>query len=590
MASARFVFLLTLLAIFEAVAVGSRGKSNAVKSPDATRPNIVFILTDDQDVQMGSLDYMPFLRKHMIYQGTSYTRHYCNIALCCPSRVSLLTGRAAHNTNVTDTQPPYGGYPAFVNQLLDGMNHSFNDAYLPVWLQQAGYETYYVGKFLNYHTILNYHTPYAAGWTGSDFLLDPFQYTYYSPIFQGNKNTPILHNGSYVTDLVAEKSLAFIDEAAQAGNPFFLTIAPNAPHAQVDVLDAKHTKFSIPQPAKRHEELFQNIRVPRKANFNPKEPSGASWIRKLDQLTQEQVDANDEWYRARIRCLQAVDEMIDQVFARLEQHGLLENTYIFFSSDNGYHISQHRMFPGKSCPYEEDINVPLIVRGPGVAAGVSIDHPTSHLDLVPTFFSLARIPQRDDFDGAVIPLGAPESSREWQDIRPEHVAVEMWMARSTDEGGLGKPDRHKVDHTYKSLRLVGEGYSLYYSVWCTNEHELYDMAIDPYQMTNLAYPTQAANRTVKIGDQYHQIPELTNRLDSLLLILKSCKGDSCRNPWNELLPNQQASSLKDAMHSRFDGFFAGLPRVQFNQCEAGYILASEGPQYSGETYLNFDDV
>jgi arylsulfatase A-like enzyme len=125
-----------------------------------TRPNIVFILTDDQDLRLDSLDYMPFVRRHLIEQGTFYKHHYCTVALCCPSRVSLLTGRAAHNTNVTDVKPPYGGYPKFVSQ-------GFNDNFLPVWLQEAGYSTYYTGKLFNAHTVDNYHSPYVNGFNGS---------------------------------------------------------------------------------------------------------------------------------------------------------------------------------------------------------------------------------------------------------------------------------------------------------------------------------------------------------------------------------------------------------------------------------------
>jgi hypothetical protein len=80
-------------------------------STDRARPNIVFILTDDQDLHMDSLSYMPNLQEHLIKQGTYFRRHYCTVALCCPSRASLWTGKAAHNTNVTDINPPYGKCP-----------------------------------------------------------------------------------------------------------------------------------------------------------------------------------------------------------------------------------------------------------------------------------------------------------------------------------------------------------------------------------------------------------------------------------------------------------------------------------------------
>lgn len=79
-----------------------------LKEVKGKRPNIVFVLTDDQDVHMESLSYMPFVKKHLMDKGTYYTKHYCTIAICCPSRVNLWTGKTAHNTNVTDVSPPYG--------------------------------------------------------------------------------------------------------------------------------------------------------------------------------------------------------------------------------------------------------------------------------------------------------------------------------------------------------------------------------------------------------------------------------------------------------------------------------------------------
>ena len=129
-------------------------------SQPKTRPNVVFILTDDQDLHLNSLNYMPFLQNHLLEQGTFYKRHFCTVALCCPSRVSLWTGKTAHNTNVTDVNPPYGGFPKFVQQGL-------NDNFLPIWLQEAGYNVYYTGKLFNAHTVDNYHSPHVKGFTGS---------------------------------------------------------------------------------------------------------------------------------------------------------------------------------------------------------------------------------------------------------------------------------------------------------------------------------------------------------------------------------------------------------------------------------------
>jgi N-acetylglucosamine-6-sulfatase len=140
-----------------------------------SRPNFVFIMTDDQDLHLNSMAYMPNVIQSIAYEGTTFNSHYCTVSLCCPSRVSLLTGKLAHNTNVTDIVPPYGeifmklvstpltvtgGYPKFIQQ-------GFNNNYLPVWLQQAGYNTYYTGKLMNAHSTQNWNNPLPGGWNGT---------------------------------------------------------------------------------------------------------------------------------------------------------------------------------------------------------------------------------------------------------------------------------------------------------------------------------------------------------------------------------------------------------------------------------------
>jgi arylsulfatase A-like enzyme len=120
-----------------------------------------------------------------------------------------------------------------------------------------------------------------------------------------------------------------------------------------------------------------------------------------------------------------VDELVDGIFARLEEHGILDNTYVIYSSDNGFHIGQHRLQPGKSCGYEEDINIPLIIRGPRVAANETADIVTTHTDLAPTFLSLLGIPERPDFDGAAFPI-TKSGIAESLNSRREHVNVEYW--------------------------------------------------------------------------------------------------------------------------------------------------------------------
>lgn len=165
--------------------------------------------------------------------------------------------------------------------------------------------------------------------------------------------------------------------------------------------------------------------------------------------------------------------MVDTLFVKLADRNLLDNTYIMYSSDNGYHIGQHRLQPGKECGFEEDINVPLIIRGPGVPAGEVTNIVTSHTDIAPTIFSLIGKTPRKDFDGAAIPVTS--NGLEFaKGKRHEHVSVEYWGFALTE----GEYGGHLYwNNTYKSLRILGAGYNLYYAVWCNNEHELYDLEV-----------------------------------------------------------------------------------------------------------------
>ncbi|KAI0391452.1 arylsulfatase-like protein [Xylariaceae sp. FL0594] len=569
------------------------------------RPNIVFILTDDQDLHMRSLDYMPFVKKHLIERGTSYRKHFCTTALCCPSRVTLWTGKAAHNTNVTDVLPPYGGYPKFIAQ---GLNHN----YLPVWFQEAGYGTYYAGKLFNAHSVDTYNAPFAAGWTGSDFLLDPFTYWYMNSTYQRNRDPPKSYEGRHSVDVLAEKALGFIDEAygessrtKGGGKPFFLGIAPVAPHANIWSPAFKHgnhsnlteVEFSPPVPASRHAHLFSQARVPRTENFNPDRASGGSWIRSLARQGDENVAYNDHFYVQRLRTLQSVDELVDGVVRRLDALGLLDDTYIIYTSDNGYHIGQHRLQPGKQCSFDEDVNIPLVIRGPDVPVNHTTDIVTTHTDMAPTLLGIAGATLRDDFDGLAIPLTALDLE-DAKKQRHEHVAVEHWGFASNEGVVYDWYPRLHYNNTYKALRILGEDYNMHYQVWCNNERELYDLISDPGQMINLMHPDEQ-KRLRHMKDTRQSSSELTvmglplekvvQRLESVLFVLKSCRAESCVDPWRQIHPAGNVASLKEALSPRFDAFYDKRnEKTEFDRCEMGYILDAEGPQFSLPTPLGED--
>jgi len=549
------------------------------------------------------------------------------------------------------------------------VSQGFNDDYFPLWMQEAGYDTYYIGKLFNAQSTSNFNKPYPRGWNGSDFLLDPFTYEYLNATMQRNQERwaedaiheePRSYESLYATDVLVEKSLDFLGQAIaqrkDEGRPFFIAIAPTAPHSNVHInVDLSHGggKYtettavqSPPVPAKRHEHLFENVVVPRTPDFNPNEPNSASWLRTLPKQNQTNIDSNDHWYRQRLRALQAVDEMIPSIVDRLKDAGILDNTYIIYSSDNGYHIGQHRLQPGKQCAYETDINVPMVVRGPGVGRNQNTDIVSSHVDLAPTFLQLAGVDVEKErskygLDGASIPLRALSRASDVgekhikseafaKDLkttavtsdqpkhstasdyehgrRQEHVNIEMWGIIMS-EGKYGQI--LYPNHTYKALRVIAadDSYNFLYTVWCTNEHELYDLKHDPYALQNLytstsgtavvdmATPTepkadtqyvsshgqpqstsQGGNLTKTAETAEVEVTRLLARLDALMMVLKTCKTRQCTHPWEQLHPTGGVASLRDALTTEHDDFYKSeVSRVAFDQCEQAYVLESEGP-------------
>jgi N-acetylglucosamine-6-sulfatase len=347
-------------------------------------------------------------------------------------------------------------------------------------MQEAGYNTYYTGKLYNSHSIDNYDAPLVSGFNGSDFILDPSTYEYYNAWMTRNGAPPVSYEGQYSPDVVFEKTRGFLHEALLHPEPWFITAAPIAPHSNVKL--EPEQEFGPARYAERHAHLFKDYKIPRTSNFNPDTQSGVGWIKRLPKLNDTVIDYNDEFQRSRLRALQSVDEGVESLIKELEAAGQLDNTYIFYTTDNGYHLSQHRMFAGKECGYDTDIHIPLIVRGPGIPAGHVTEAVTSHTDLSPTILKLAG-ESKDTFDGTPIPLEAEEVAKP---SKSEHVNVEFW-GWGIPEGIYGsyapeegQPDiygRSAPNNTYKGLRLVGEDYSLYYSVWCHGEREYYDVKV-----------------------------------------------------------------------------------------------------------------
>ncbi|CAJ2504950.1 Uu.00g123440.m01.CDS01 [Anthostomella pinea] len=451
----------------------------ACLATQAKRPNILFILTDDQDWHMESVEHMQSLKSDIVNKGASFDRHFCTVALCCPSRATLCTGRAAHNHNVTKVSPPHGGYPKVVDR-------GINDDYLPIWMQEAGYNTYYSGKLWNFHNVNNYNSPYVKGYNSSDFLLDPYTYRYWDSKMTHNDEARVSYAGKYSTDAVADKAYALLDEALSHEEPWFLTVSPIAPHSNWVFDEKTNTSYlSMPQSAYRHEHLFNDYQIPRGKSFNSAIEGGASW------------------WRQRLRALQAVDEMVHELVEKLADDGELDNTYSFYTTDNGYTSASTacNRVRNAATVCDTDIHVPLFVRGPGVAAGAQFDSVTTHTDIAPTLLRIANADKQ--LDGENFEAGI-------------HFGL-------------------YPNNTYKGLRLAGDGFSVYYSVWCTGERELFDLRADPEQTLNLLSEAgaHAASRFAVSG---RPISDVVPRLDALMMVLKDCKDRTCMRPWGGAAP------------------------------------------------------
>ncbi|GJN93489.1 hypothetical protein Rhopal_006546-T1 [Rhodotorula paludigena] len=581
--AAAAVFALATLAHASPAPSFPRASPSAVLS----KPNIVFIIVDDQDARQNSIDTMPHLQRLLVDEGTRFNKFFAPISVCCPSRSSFLRSQCAHNTNITSVMPPYGGWSVFNEKGMNGH-------YLPTFLANANYDVRYVGKLMNGHSVNAFTGDFEAdGFVDHAFLLDPNTYDYWSPAFSRANGTVEYRPGEYSTDLVAEKAIAFLAQAAETPDkPFFLGVAPIAPHSHIST--SGHSGglpglFDLPRAAPRHAHLFQDVKLnSSRESHNPDVPSGASWVRTLDKLNSTNVEYIEEFYRARLQALQAVDELVEGVINKLEEIGKLDDTIVIYTSDNGFEANAgHRRQPGKTLPYEEDINVPLVVRGPGVPRGLVDNHSVYSLaDLGSTVLHLAGAQADYDHDGSLVPLTHELREQVERDGGTKGFHLAEYWVEGIGEGKYGSGIT-RFNQTYRAVRVVeGDEINYSYAVWCTGEREIYDLNTDPDQMHNLALaPLAPTSFTAR----------LHTRLDALLLVLKSCSGNSCRNPWKVIFRDGKVQSLRTALDEKYDAYFEALPRVRYSECRLGFHIKLEAPFWTedlayspGKEYVPLD--
>src|SRR5215216_6229086 len=450
---------------------GLLGENQGAEAQTTSRPNFVFVVTDDLDER--SMEQLGGIRTIMNANGTTFENAYVTYSLCCPSRATILRGQYPHNHGIIDNGLPDGGEGKFRNLGRDRST-------IATWLDDAGYQTKLVGKYMNSYNDL-YKPPGWDEWyamMGDHWnLSDPAT----GKMNDNGKQTTL---GGHSTDVFADKASDFITRSSKNPAPFFLWVGTKAPH-------------SPPEVADRYQNEFTTTPLPKPPNFNEADVSDKpAWVRSRGLHTQTQIDEFEQEYRARLRSMLSVEDLFRQTIATLQATNELENTYIFFTSDNGYHLGNHRLGLGKRAPYEEDIGVPLMVRGPGVPAGVVRQELVLNDDFAPTIAELAGASTPSFVDGssfASLLTSSPPSS--WRTAFLE----EGWPT-----GNLQVP-RHKSVHTQDHM------FTEYVD---TGERELYNLNTDPFQLDSI---------------KQTDAPQLYSTLQSRLNALRACSGAECRS-------------------------------------------------------------
>ncbi|HMR33613.1 MAG TPA: sulfatase [Geminicoccaceae bacterium] len=440
----------------------------------AERPNIVLVLTDDEDFKTHS--FLPSVKSLLADKGAVFDNYFTTYSFCCPSRATALRGQYAHNHRIVGNDVPSGGFDKFRE-----LGHEAST--VATWLQDAGYHTAILGKYLN-HYEPETDAP-APGWD-EWYVPGSENYAYFN--YWLNENGTPVHYGSepgdYLTDVIARRTLSIIERQAAGDRPFFLYVAPYAPHSPAT-------------PAPRHAGLFADQPYPRTPAFDEADVGDKpSAVRDLPRLAEWELEAIDRHGRERAQSIQSVDEMVRQIVEALERTGELDNTYIVYASDNGFHQGEHRMFFGKTTAYEEDIRVPMILRGPGVPEGVRIKPFVLNNDLAPTFAAMAGVTPPSFVDGRNFLPAVEDQTRPWR------------QAFMTERR---QGERHELTGTAKFDALRTAEWT--YVEYGNGERELYDLIRDPYQVQN----------QIQNAD-----PAMVAGLSQRLAELSNCAGSGCR--------------------------------------------------------------
>jgi arylsulfatase A-like enzyme len=471
--------VVTVIALALIATGGGERISTSPTSPaaehDPGAPNVVVVMTDDQ--ALDTMRAMPHTRRLVGDKGVRFDNAVVSFPLCCPSRATFQTGQYAHNHRVLDNHPPRGGYDR-----LD------TERTLPVWLSQAGYETGFVGKFLNGYGKGKAAREVPPGW--SDWYGLPATAKQRPFEFELNENGELVRyeRDDYKTEVLADKTTSFLRAHAGGERPFFLWVATDAPHKDAGV--GRRAERN-PEPAPRDRGRYEHKRAPNRAAVDEKDVSDKpDFVKGRKRLDEKQREEIRKVFVSQLESLVAIDRLVKGIVNELRHAGELDDTLIVFTSDNGFLRGQHRIESGKASLYEQAIRVPLLVRGPGFPEGVRDDRLVGNIDLAPTILELTGAPADLELDGrSLLPF---ERSR---DHRGRTILLEVFERQTG--------------------RFVGVRTRRYaYADYDDGQRELYDLKRDPQQLDNVADARRYAGVREKLAKRVAE--------------LRNCAGTECR--------------------------------------------------------------
>ncbi|HEX2176148.1 MAG TPA: sulfatase [Nocardioidaceae bacterium] len=445
--------------------------------------NVVLITTDD--MASSELRWMPKTRALIGAPGTRFTDSISPHPLCCPARAITLTGQFAQNNGVRTNAWPTGGY-----YKLDHSNT------LPVWMKAAGYQTAFLGKYLNEYGRFGRAREVPPGWDAWRAPVGNGNYDYYN--FQVNDDGELRDlDGTYQTDYYVEESEDLIRDMSGEDRPFFIWQSHLAPHTACPTTNTGEECWQLPTPSMSYDGVFDQTTPPQRGKPSYDEPDVSDkphFVSREKPMSPADRRYYTELFQRRIESLQSVDDAVARTVAALDEAGELDNTLLLFTSDNGYLMGEHRI-GGKIVGYEPSLRVPLLMRGPSVPVGVRRSETVATVDLAPTIAAAAGATPGLRVDGRDLQPVAAGTSPGWDTILiqggPKAKGVKGWWYRGV------RTDRY----TFMSYEKSGEV-------------ELYDRRRDPFQLRNVAAdPAYSAVRA-----------ELQDRL----IRLGDCAGADCR--------------------------------------------------------------